>query len=82
MWSWRSRMGCAASIAVGGRFLFLDERGRLSSMPIDPRQPAGHSMIDQPVLAAPCFTAPALHRGLLYLRNEKTLLCLDLRGSA
>ena len=26
-----------------------------------------------------CFTSPALHRGLLYLRADKTLLCLDLR---
>ena len=32
------------------------------------------------LLAGRCFTAPALSRGLLYLRNEEELLCVDLRG--
>jgi outer membrane protein assembly factor BamB len=82
MWKWRSRVRHGASIAVDGRLLLFGERGRLASVDIDPRRPVPRSMTDDAVLPGRCFTAPALHRGLLYLRNEETLVCFDLRKSA
>ncbi len=80
-WKWRSRLGAGASLAVDNRFLLWGEKGHLASLDINPTKPLLASITAKPLMAAPCFTAPALHRGLLYLRNEETLLCLDLRGT-
>jgi outer membrane protein assembly factor BamB len=79
VWKWDSRLRHGASIAVEGRLILFGERGRLASVDVDPRSPVQRAMTEHPVLAHPCMTAPALNRGLLYLRNEETLLCLDLR---
>lgn len=37
------------------------------------------SLTRRPVLAAPAMSHPALHNGLLYLRNEQEMVCIDLR---
>ncbi len=78
-WSWRSKITCGNSIAVDGRMLIFGERGRLACLDIDPDEPVAHWHSPRPLLAGRCFTAPALSGGLLYLRNEKKLICLDLR---
>lgn len=78
-WKWRSKVQCGASIAVDGSILLFGEHGRLGTVAIDASKPVPVAMTARPVLKSPCFTAPALSGGLLYLRNEETLLCLDLR---
>ena len=79
-WRWKSKVLHGVALAVDDRFLLLGERGHLFSMDIDPRQPRPRAETSKPVIAQPCYTVPALHRGLLYLRNEKELVCFDLRG--
>jgi outer membrane protein assembly factor BamB len=79
-WKFSSRwLGRGASIAVDGQFILLGEAGHLGSMVISPREPLARSATDEPLIEGPCYTAPALHRGLLYLRNQDTVVCLSLR---
>ncbi|MFZ5831758.1 MAG: PQQ-binding-like beta-propeller repeat protein [Planctomycetota bacterium] len=78
---WRSGRG-AWSIAVGDRMILWGEKGHLGSMVIDPSRPTPLSMTEKPLLEGPCFPAPALSGGRLYLRNNDTLLCLNLRKEA
>lgn len=78
LWEWPHEIGRGASLAVGNRFLLLGEQGHLASMEISPRKPLLRSMTAKPIVKGPCFIAPALHRGLLYVRSEKQLVCFDL----
>ena len=79
-WKWRSELRRGASLAVDGHFILWGEYGHLGSMKIDPVAPRLVSMTAKPLLERPCYTVPIVYRGRLYLRNETTLLCLDLRG--
>jgi outer membrane protein assembly factor BamB len=79
-WKFRSRwLGRGMALAVDEKFLLLGDRGRLGWMDVDPRQPVERAATEAPILEGPCYTAPALHRGLLYVRDEHELICLDLR---
>jgi outer membrane protein assembly factor BamB len=78
-WSWDSQLDRGTLLAADGKLILLGEHGHLAALAADPRQPRLLSMTPEPLLAAPCYSAPALFRGRLYLRNERTLLCLDLR---
>ncbi len=79
MWRWKSRLRNAASIAVGDRLILFDERGRLGSVGISPQAYQPVSLTARGLLSGRCFSAPALSGGLLYVRNEEELRCLDLR---
>ena len=79
-WTWKSQLRRAASIGVADRLLLFDEQGRLASVRVSPAGCERVAMTARGLLAGRCFTAPALSRGLLYLRNEEELLCVDLRG--
>jgi outer membrane protein assembly factor BamB len=79
-WKWDSDIGRGASLAAGGRILVLGEHGHLGAIEVDPHEARPVCITGQSLLEGqPCYTAPALHRGLLYVRADKTLLCLDLR---
>jgi outer membrane protein assembly factor BamB len=79
-WSFDSDLDRGTLLAADGKLLVLGEQGHLAALSADPRQARLLAITQPPLLAAPCYSAPALHRGLLYLRNEETLLCLDLRS--
>jgi outer membrane protein assembly factor BamB len=79
-WKWDSDIGRGASLVAGGGILLLGEYGHLGSIAIDPRAPRPVCMTGQSLLDGQhCFTAPALHRGLLFVRADQVLLCFDLR---
>lgn len=80
MWSHESELERGASLAVGGRLIVLGEHGHLGSFALSPQRGQVHAMTAEPILKRPCYSAPALHRGRLIVRNEQSLLCLDLRG--
>lgn len=67
------------TIAVDGGYLLFGEKGRLASLAITPEGVTVRAMTPVSVVAPPCLSYPALHNGLLYLRNEEEMLCLDLR---
>ena len=68
-----------AMIAADGHFLILGTEGHLAAARISARKLEIVSQTPKPVIAAPAYSFPALHRGLLYLRNERELIALDLR---
>jgi len=78
-WKWRSDLRRGASLAAQEHMILFGEFGHLGSMKIDPAAPQLVSMTAEPLLTKPCYTVPILYCGRLYLRNVKTLLCLDLR---
>ena len=78
-WKWPAIIDRGSSLAVDGRFILLGETGHLATLKIDPAEPRPMSMTAEPIIDGPCYTQPALHRGLLYLRSEQKLLCLNLR---
>lgn len=79
IWSHDGEFGRANSILVEGRLIALGEMGRLASIPAASTEPSDVCVTARPVLQSPCYSQPVLHRGLLYLRNEKELVCCDLR---
>ena len=45
---------------------------------VDPTQPRELARFQVPELEYPCWTAPVLSRGRLYLRSEDRLICLNM----
>lgn len=78
-WQFPSSLDRGQAIAADGRLILLGEHGLLTALALDPARLQVISDTADPLLESPCYSSPALHRGLLYLRNEKTLLCLNLR---
>jgi outer membrane protein assembly factor BamB len=79
LWKLPSEFGRGMSLAIDGQLLLLGEYGHLGSMPLGGERPALTCMTPEPLLDGPCYTQPILSRGLLYLRNESTLVCYNLR---
>jgi outer membrane protein assembly factor BamB len=81
-WKGLRELERGAGIAVGNQLLILGTRGQLASVRIDPSKLDVLSQTKEPVIAAPAYSFPALHRGRLLIRNETELVCLDLRVEA
>lgn len=81
-WRWRSPVRNGSIIAVDGNYLLFGESGRLASLAISEEGATLRSVTERPVLRPICVSYPALHRGLLYLRNEEEMVCIDLRRPA
>jgi hypothetical protein len=78
---------------VDGHLVNLEERGKLQLIKADPRQfelvaeatlrrksevePASQET-PPPLLEHPCWAAPVLSHGLLYLRGADKLVCVEL----
>ena len=72
--------GRGSAIVADGKFIVLGERGVLALVPVDAMAYREISRIKLPQMSYPSWAAPVLSRGLLYLRDEDDLLCLDLRA--
>jgi hypothetical protein len=81
-WKLSSELGRGMALAVDGHLLLLGEYGQLASLPISAKRGGLTSLTSHAVVDAPCYTTPVLCRGLLYVRNEKSLVCFDLRSSS
>ena len=74
----RGEIGRPTFLMAEGHLIVLGERGDLVLVKVDPaayRQKARVRLLD-----GPCWAPPALANGLLYVRNETRLVCLDLRA--
>ena len=84
-WGWPTSgiegVGRGQAIAVGDRFILFGEYGKLASLGISASRPVPHSM-SKPLLSHPCYSSPALANGLLFLRNEREIVCFDLSRPA
>lgn len=76
---WKSprNLGRSSFVLAEGRLILLGERGDLALVELSPD--AYREQARARVLTYPCWAPPVLSHGLLYLRNETRLICLDLR---
>ncbi len=70
-------------LLVDGHFVCLAEDGTLSLLKVDPKKydvVSSVVLLDgrRPLLQKPCWAAPVLAHGLLYLRGADRLVCLEL----
>jgi hypothetical protein len=71
-------------LLVDDHFVCLAEEGTLRLLRVDPKKYAEVSVLTlkgkdgEPLLQYPCWAAPALSHGLLYVRGKDRLVCLDL----
>ncbi len=77
-------------IYVDGHFIELGEFGALKLLKVNPekyelvsevmllRKPTDPTFRPQPLLMWPCWAAPILSHGLLYVRGKDRLVCLEL----
>jgi outer membrane protein assembly factor BamB len=80
LWRWKSPLARSTHLIAGGQILLFGEFGELGLIDLDARQAVERAMTTTSVFDGErCFSAPALANGFLYLRNEKELVCLDLR---
>jgi hypothetical protein len=78
-WEYASELHRGQALAADGCLILLGEHGHLAALELSPDRLVIRSEPTDPLLSAPCYSAPALHDGRLYLRNETTLLCLNVR---
>ena len=72
--------GRGSAILAENRFIVLAERGTLALVKATADGWQEISRCTAPRMKYPSWTAPVLSRGLLYLRCEDALVCLDLRA--
>jgi outer membrane protein assembly factor BamB len=72
--------GRGSAILAEGHFIVLAERGTLALVKATAEGWQEVSRCTAPRMKYPSWTAPVLSRGLLYLRCEDALVCLDLRS--
>jgi len=79
LWKWPGYLGRGSMLYADGHFIALGERGDLALLKLSP---GGHEELRRVpgVLSYPAWTPPSLAHGLLYLRDERQLICLDLRA--
>ena len=77
-WTSPADLGRTTFIMAQGHFIAMGERGDLALIEVNRERYVEKARVR--VLAPPCWAPPVLADGLLYVRNETVLLCLDLRG--
>jgi outer membrane protein assembly factor BamB len=72
-------------LMIDGHFICLGEDGRLRLLKVDPKDFTEVSTVEledkktgQPLLEYPCWAAPVVANGLMYIRSEKRLVCVEL----
>jgi outer membrane protein assembly factor BamB len=65
-------------LMVDGHFICLCEDGRLLLLKVNPHRYEEVSRMESDLLKEPCWAAPILSHGLLYVRGKDRLVCLEL----
>jgi outer membrane protein assembly factor BamB len=89
MWS-EPNLTRTSLLLVDGHFICLEEYGTLRLLKVNPRKYEEVSRVDlrepgeegRPLLRYPCWAAPILSHGLLYVRGAGRLVCLELIPAA
>ena len=77
-WSSPPGLGRTTFTMAQGHLLVMGERGYLALVEVTPQRYVEKERVH--LLDYPCWAPPVLANGLLYLRGERELLCLDLRA--
>jgi outer membrane protein assembly factor BamB len=72
--------GRGSIVLADGKLIVLGEGGLLGLFRADPAKPVELARWQVPELHYPCWAAPVLSEGRVYLRSEDRLVCLDLRA--
>ncbi|MFM8580271.1 MAG: hypothetical protein ACKOFW_02085 [Planctomycetaceae bacterium] len=85
--------GRGSALLADGRLIVMAERGTLALVELNPEKFREISRVKYPELDYPCWTAPVLSRGRLYVTGSKQfrgiggfreysyhLICLDLKA--
>ena len=72
------RYGRGSAIVADGKLIVLGEGGRLGLFEASPERAEEISSFQVPEMHHPCWAAPVLSRGQLYLRSEDFLVCYGL----
>jgi outer membrane protein assembly factor BamB len=82
---WRQPgLSLCSLLSVDGHFICLSQEGELRLLKINPQKYEEVSHLEvrdkdgTPLLEYPCWAAPILSHGLLYLRGKERLVCLEL----
>jgi outer membrane protein assembly factor BamB len=80
--AWRQRgMSRGSLTQIDGHFLYLCEDGLLLLLKINPKkyeEVARWDLGESQTLAYPCWAAPVVSHGLMYLRGNGKLICVEL----
>ncbi len=76
-WQQRRTRRCSLTL-VDGHFVSLSENGELALLKVNPAKYDLVSKYDVPELAYPCWAAPVVSNGLLYVRGKEKLVALEL----
>jgi outer membrane protein assembly factor BamB len=80
LWQWPSEIGREAQmLLVGKQLLLFGETGQLMVLDVASLPPKFTKAPSDCVLDPPCFTTPTISGGRMFVRNEKELVCFDLR---
>ena len=70
----------AAMITADGRLYFRYQDGIMALIDASPAGYAERGTFKLPSVDGPSWSHPAIHNGRLYLRDNDTLMCYDIRG--
>jgi outer membrane protein assembly factor BamB len=73
-------LGKGSLIFADGNLIVLGERGQLLLVEATPDQYKEKASFQ--ILQGKCWTEPTLSDGKLYLRNQKEMLCLDVKAKS
>lgn len=77
IWTAYEGLGRASFIMADGHLIAIGERGDLALIEVSPERYIEKARVR--VLSYPVWTPPILSDGLLYIRDENVMKCLDLR---
>ena len=81
-WKHTSALDRGQVVAADGKLIALGEHGHLVSLELDAQRAIPIAATEQPIFASPCYSQPAVARGCLLVRNEKELVCFELRPAS
>lgn len=76
MWS-KPELKRTSLLLVDGHFVCLSEDGVLRLLKVNPKQYEEVSRFKAPKVWSPCWAAPILSHGLLYVRGRNRLVCFE-----
>lgn len=81
-WESESELDRGQMLAADGWLIAVGERGHFGTLALKDRSSWKLDVTDAPILDSPCYSSPALHRGLLLVRDSKHLFCFDVRAKS
>lgn len=81
LWSWDSVLQRGGSIFVDNRILALGEDGHLAVVAATSDGPNVLAMTTSPVIEGPCYSAPVIAGGRLFIRTEREVTCFRLEDN-